>query len=215
MRYDIQNSVAVGDAREDTMNTGSPDTPNIPDRPLGFWLRAADALISREVDTALAAHGSDRREWMVLNALAGDVDARGFRERLSRKPKMLRHLADRGLVAREGDDWTLTAEGRARRDLLAETVTGVRARVAGAVSPEDYRTTIASLEAIARELGFSDDDPRPWRGGPRHPRHRFGLRPFAPGEPRPGDGGGPGPRFGGNPHHGFRGAGPRPDADAV
>ncbi|WJL94323.1 hypothetical protein QSU92_10005 [Microbacterium sp. ET2] len=197
------------------MNTESPDTPNTPDRPLGFWLRATEALISREVDAALAAHDADRREWMVLNVLAGDVDARGFRDRLARRPKMLRHLADRGLVDRDGDDWTLTTEGRARRDLLADTVSGVRARVSDAVSPEDYRTTIASLEAIARELGFSEDDPRPWRGALRHPRHRFGLRPFAPGEPRPGDEDGPGRRFGGNPHHGFRGAGPRPDADAV
>jgi hypothetical protein len=179
----------------------TPPTPPA-DRPLGFWLRAVDALLTQEIDAALAAAGADRRMWMTLNVLAGEVDAPGFRERLARKPKALRHLSDRGWVDRDGDDWRLTNEGRRMRDTLAEAVAAVRTRVAGAVSPEDFRTTMASLEAIARELGWNETDPRPWRGWSRHPRHRFGLRPFAP----EGEEG-----FGGNPHHGFPGAGPRPD----
>lgn len=186
-----------------TDDTPSSDTPTPQDRPLGFWLRTVDALLSQEIDAALASAGADRRTWMTLNALAGEVDAPGFRERLARKPKALRHLTDRGWIERDGDDWRLTEEGRRLRDSLAESVAAVRRKVAGAVSPDDYRTTLASLEAIARGLGWDENDPRPWRGWSRHPRHRFGLRPFA------GDGEEHG--FGGNPHHGFPGAGPRPD----
>jgi hypothetical protein len=173
-------------------------SPN--DRTLGFWLRAVDALLDRAIAEALATEQLSRRDWMLLNVLDGRVDAPWLQERLARKGGgRIRRLADRGWVTLDDDQWTLTDEGRAARERLGELVDGVRKRVAGAVSPEDYATTIASLEAIARELGWTDDGSVAFRG---RGRRGFGFG------PRGGFGPGFGPRHGFGPYaHGF---GPRP-----
>ena len=100
---------------------------------------------------------------MLLNVVAGDVDAPGFAERLARKGKRLRGLEQRGWVEETGDGtWILTDEGRAAKERLGAIVDGIRSRVAGAVSPEDFATTLASLEAIARELGWDENERMPW-----------------------------------------------------
>jgi len=172
-------------------------TPPIDDpspRPLGFWLRAVDRLISREFATAFENEDVTRREWMILNVLDGSVEAPGFAARIARGKK-LRSLAERGWVAEGDGAWTLTDEGRAAKARLSEVVDGIRSRVSGAVSDADLATTLASLEAIARELGGDDVE-----AGFGHPR--VGRRGFGPGFGRrgfrPGSGRGFGPGFG--PH---------------
>ena len=162
-------------------------------RPLGYWLRTVDGLITREFAAAFDGAEIDRRDWMLLNALSGDVETPSFAERFVRKGKRLRNLAERGWVEEQGDGtWALTDEGRAAREQLGEIVDGIRSRVADAVSPEDYATTMASLEAIARELG--------WEEGQRMPRRGFG-RDFGAGF-GPGFRGGFGPGFRGGPGFG-------------
>ncbi|MCR2762835.1 MarR family winged helix-turn-helix transcriptional regulator [Microbacterium sp. zg.B48] len=177
------------------------------DRPLGYWLRTVDDLISRKFAAAFDGTGVTRREWMLLNALSGDLDLPAFADRFVRKGKRLRRLEDRGWIEQTGDGtWVLTDQGRAARERLGEIVEGVRSRVAGAVSPEDFATTLASLEAIARELG--------WDEGARMPRRGFG-RGFGPGfaadhdstESDRGFGPGSGRGFGFGPGFGFRGHG--------
>ncbi|MFE7845645.1 MarR family winged helix-turn-helix transcriptional regulator [Microbacterium sp. NPDC057407] len=191
---------------DDDLPQNDPDPGPVPGerRPLGYWLRAVDALLTREFAAAFQSEGVTRRDWMILNVLSGDVDAPGAAERLARKGKRLRRLEDLGWVEEQGDGtWALTDEGRAARERLSTAVDSIRARVAGAVSPEDYATTMASLEAIARELGWDEASGfppgrGPWGrgfGGPRpfRPDLRFGWGPnlhhgFGPGRPgRPGD----------------------------
>jgi len=148
---------------------GTPDSAEerIPTdrRPLGFWLRAVDALISREFDTAFADEGVTRRDWMLLNALARTVDAPESGQWLARKGKHLRGLEKRGWADETGDGtWVLTDEGRAALERLGGVVDGIRRRIADTVAPEDFATTLASLESIARELGW-DESTAPTRGG--------------------------------------------------
>lgn len=164
-------------------------------RPLGYWLRIVDRLISREFAIALEAEGVSRRDWMLLNAVSGDVDAPGLLARLERRGKRLRRLEERGWLVRGDGGWQLTDEGRAAKDRLAEIVEGVRTKVSGAVSPEDWATLTASLEAIARELGWDESE-----GMPRSPRGFGRRRGFARGHGF-GPGFGPG-RFGHGFHHG-------------
>ena len=157
---------ADGDARE-----GAPTDR----RPLGYWLRAVDGLLTREFAAAFDGAGVTRRDWMLLNALSGDVELPAFAERFARKGKRLRGLEERGWVEESGDGtWVLTDEGRAAKERLGAIVDGIRSRVAGAVSPEDFATTLASLEAIARELGW-DENARMPRARLR-PRFRPGIR---------------------------------------
>jgi hypothetical protein len=177
-------------------------------RPLGYWLRAVDHLISDAFASALAEEEVTRRDWMLLNAVSGDVDVPGLAERLARKGKRLAGLEKRGWVDQTGDGtWTLTDEGRAAKERIGAIVDGVRTRVAGAVSPEEFATTMASLEAIARELGWSEENPG-------HGERRG----FGPGFGR-GFGPGFGPRgrgFGfGRPGFGHGGPGFRPEFSPV
>lgn len=164
-----------------------------PPRPLGGLLRSVDHLVSRAFAEAFAAEGVDRRDWMLLNVLAGERGGHGeHADRVAalaqRKGKRMRALADRGWVSRDEDGtWTLTDAGRGERDRLAGIVEGIRSRIAGAVSPDEYTAMVASLEAIARELGGDGDSARTWpagrgirHGGNRH--HGFGPgHGFAPG----------------------------------
>ena len=177
----------------------APDERSGAQRPLGYWLRLVDGLISREFATAFEGEGVTRRDWMLLNALSGDVDAPGLADRLARKGgKRLRRLEQLGWAEEQGDGtWALTDEGRDARERLGEAVSGIRSRVAGAVSPEDYGTMLASLEAIARDLGWDESQPFP-RGRGFGPGRFGGPRPF-----RPDFGFGFGPGFGPGRHHGF------------
>jgi hypothetical protein len=169
-------------------------------RPLGFWLRTVDRLLSAEFARALGAEGVDRRDWMLLNAVDGSVDAPWLAERLARKSGRVRRLADRGWIAEEEGRWSLTDEGRAAKERLGSVVDGIRERVSGAVSAEDYATTIATLAAIAEELGGTDAaaDHQDVRG------RRFGRGGFGRGGFGRGGFGGPfGPGFGGFGDRGF------------
>jgi hypothetical protein len=152
----------------DTPENITPPTPRF--RPLGAWLRTVDDLIRREFATAFESEGITRRDWRILNVLDGDAPAPGTTERLPHAGKRMRALAERGWVVVDTHGaWSLTAEGRAAKARLSEAVGGIRSRIAGAVSPEDFATTMASLQAIARELGGDGESPMP--SGRRH-RHR-------------------------------------------
>ena len=134
----------------------SPSTP-ADRRPLGYWLRALDGLLTSEFATVFQSEGITRRDWMLLNLLAGTVDAPETADRLARKSKHLRRLEHLGWVEESGDGtWMLTDTGREAHERLGAAVSGIRSRVAGAVPAEDYATTMATLEAIARELGWDE-----------------------------------------------------------
>lgn len=199
----------------DTQNNDGVPREERPTPPLGYWLRAVDALIGREFASALAAEDVDRRDWMLLGAISGDADVPAwFASRLhGRGGKRLRALAERGWVTRTDDAWALTDQGRAAKTRLAGIVDGIRARVSSAVSAEDYAIMTASLEAIARELGGDESEPMP-RLGRRGGRGGFGPgfgRGFGPGFGR-GFGPGFGPAFGPTPGPGFGRRGGHPGA---
>src|SRR6478736_10447387 len=114
LRMNDQNFDTTGDDSPDTTPTeGAPEADRIPTdgRPLGFWLRAVDALLTREFDAAFAEEGVTRRDWMLLNALARTVDAPESGQWLARKGKRLRGLEKRGWADETGDGtWVLTDE---------------------------------------------------------------------------------------------------------
>jgi len=142
-------------------------------RPLRFWLKAAAGRYAVVVDAALRSEALDRREWRLLKGLARP-DSAALQERIATRPHRLERLVHRGWVARADDGWHLTDDGRAGLDRVSARFSAVRERVSAAVSPADLAVTTASLEAIARELG--------WEEGQHHRRdhrrgHREGHRP--------------------------------------
>ncbi|GAA4374008.1 MarR family winged helix-turn-helix transcriptional regulator [Agromyces bauzanensis] len=165
-------------------------------RPLGFWLKLVDRRISEEIEALFADDGITRRDWQMLNLLAGTARDEHLAERLHAKPHALHRLVERGWVA--GFPPEITEAGREARGRLESQVSALRERVAGAVSPEDFATTLRSLEAIARELGWDESQslPRGRRGGRRfgHRHHGMPMHGFAMRE-------GFGPRDGFGPWH--------------
>jgi hypothetical protein len=192
---------------ENIDNTDNTDPRPADQRPLSYWLRTVDGLLTREFASALEREGITPRDWMLLNLLASDVDAPGVSERLARKGKRLRGLEDRGWAEQKGDGtWALTDTGRAEKERIAEIVDAIRTRMIAAVGDDAFASTVASLETIARELGWDESDPRSGFG------FGFGGFPGGPGGRGRGFGGFRGPwpfrpeihdGFGPNRHHGF------------
>lgn len=152
-------------------------------RPLGFWLKLVDRRISDEIERVLSDDDLTRRDWRTLNLLAGTAHDEHLAAKIAAKPGLVHRLAERGWV--EGTPPRLTDAGREALDALTERVDAVRARVAGTVSPEEFATTVATLEAIARELGWDESQPLPRgrRGGRGFGRRRGGFGRFGFGGP--------------------------------
>ena len=164
-------------AAESSADAGTTPTDR---RPLGAWLRLVDRLISREFATAFADDEVTRRDWMLLNAVAGTVDAPWMTEHTG---KRIVRLARRGWIARVDGGWSLTDSGREALDRLGAKVDAVRAKVAGALPADEFAQLTASLETIARELGWDESQPMPRRERAAKGRGRgAGRRPFDHGE---------------------------------
>ena len=186
---------------DDTTDNSTTSIPTSP-RPLGYWLRVIDRRLDDAMRELFAADGLTRRDWRRLNLVAGTVSDPRLTEKLAARPERVQPLVERGWIEGEPSAWRLTEAGEAARASLNERVSTLRAKVAGAVSPEDFATTLASLEAIARELGWSEDE--------RMPRGR--RRGFRRGIGHPHGGEGFGHRHGGTgfgPHHHGEGIGHR------
>ncbi|MFJ3394839.1 hypothetical protein [Leifsonia aquatica] len=74
--------------------------------------------------------------------------------RTGRIERILADFTERGWVWFDGDRATLTDEGRAAHDAAFARVQEVRGALADGISPEDYATTLATLETMARNLGW-------------------------------------------------------------
>lgn len=164
------------------MHSDHDSTPHADDReapealrPLGFWLKAVDRLVSRELAAVFDDLGVTRREWRLLNLIAGDVRDDRLTAKLAARPHVVASLVDRGWVADGDGEWRVTDDGRAALASLGERVSGIRSRIAGAVPAEDYATTLATLEAIARELGWDEQADRTWRAERRHGHRGHGA----------------------------------------
>ncbi|MBO1738045.1 hypothetical protein [Leifsonia sp. TF02-11] len=69
--------------------------------------------------------------------------------------RVLSDFVERGWVWFDGDTATLTDEGRAAHDAAFERISALRASVSAGIDPADLATTLATLEAMARNLGWT------------------------------------------------------------
>lgn len=147
-------------------------------RPLGYWLAAIGRPLRENMREAFATFGVTRREWRALAALhegpasAIEVEARlparGNRPvgadrhiRRNHPPRerrtvtqVLDGFVERGWATLNGDSYTLTAEGERIHDAVLASVRTVRANVTSGVPDADYATTMATLERIAKNVGW-------------------------------------------------------------
>ncbi|MET1033770.1 MAG: MarR family transcriptional regulator [Arthrobacter sp.] len=139
-------------------------------RPLGYWLKLVDSLISEQFTVSLEEHGVTRRQWQLLNVLAkgpasggeltaalapffGEPPAEGEPTSPS---EHLTELVESGWVQEEGHNFMLTERGATSLDRLTSIVDTMREESSAGVSAEDYATTVRSLRRMALNLGWED-----------------------------------------------------------
>ena len=139
-------------------------------RPIGFWLKLVDGLIDERFASTLEEHGVTRRQWQLLNVLSrepatveqldaavapfladatDDADAETSAEHLS-------ELIESAWVDATASGYEITEKGRVAFDALAETVASLRSDMSDGLTQEQYTATVASLERMARNLGWSE-----------------------------------------------------------
>ncbi|MDN5756282.1 MAG: MarR family winged helix-turn-helix transcriptional regulator [Arthrobacter sp.] len=141
-------------------------------RPIGYWLKLVDSLISEQFATSLEEHGVTRRQWQLLNllgskphtsaelmsALAPFFDEVSPEGEPASPAEHLAELLESGWVSQDGDSYALTDRGNISLERLTELVEGMRERSSDGVTQEQYETTIATLQRMATNLGWSEAD---------------------------------------------------------
>lgn len=128
-------------------------------RPLGWWLKQADAQIDAAFDAALRDTGADRRTWQVLTTLgrgptsrADVVDALTPFDPPAAVERVLEHLQARAWVEESAGALRLTPVGAELEQSLAQLVEGVRRDVAAALPGEDYAALVGLLARLVEAL---------------------------------------------------------------
>ena len=130
-------------------------------KPIGYWLKRLDGLISDNFDAVFAVHGLARRHWQVLTSLTrGPAAHAELEERL--RPfwgegavtldEVAAELLGRDWIARTGDTYALTEAGRAGQAELKVGTDDMRDRMVEGLSEEDYFTTVDNLERMCANL---------------------------------------------------------------
>lgn len=137
-----------------------------PERPIGYWLKRVDTMLTEQIDKAQAANGVSRFDWQVLNMLnemgsvskervfesmLAFVDAPGVDEIVTRL--VGRGWAEQGEISKQGTvEFHLTEEGRRRHSVILATQKEVRQRAMQGISEEEYATVIRVLKRIVSNL---------------------------------------------------------------
>jgi hypothetical protein len=133
-------------------------------RPVGWWLKEADAALDAAFGTALAGDEVERRGWQILATLAREPQhPQDLAAALASfgSPSLVatevHHLRSRRWVGETDGYLHLTDAGAAKHAELAARVETVRDRVAAALPPEDYRQLVGLLRRLVEGLRTDDD----------------------------------------------------------
>lgn len=136
------------------------------ERPIGYWLKLVDRLIEERFAAIIEEHGVTRRQWQLLGVLSvSDATVEQLTEAIApfieaggteTAAEHLAELIESGWIAVEAGEYSITERGTIAFTRLSEVVDGLRHSVSEGLSEEEYRTTMASLERMARNLGYTE-----------------------------------------------------------
>ncbi|MBF0672400.1 MAG: MarR family transcriptional regulator [Salinibacterium sp.] len=136
------------------------------DRPIGYWLKLVDNLIEERFAAIIEEHGVTRRQWQLLSVISASASTpeqldhaiAPFVEPDSgeRASNHLAELIESGWVAFDGNEYKITDRGTLAFTRLTEVVDGLRNSLAQDLTDAEYRTTVTSLERMARNLGYTE-----------------------------------------------------------
>ena len=128
-------------------------------RPVGWWLKEADALLDASFDSALADTGVDRRGWQVLASLARGsqreadlVDTLGSFDPPDVLREVIESLQRRQWVEESEAVLSLTPAGLEVHRTLTPRVAAVRQRVSAALPTDDYLLLTSLLARLVTAL---------------------------------------------------------------
>ena len=135
-------------------------------RPIGFWLKLVDRMIDERFASTLEEHGVTRRQWQLLTVLSRggatvdqlDTAVAPFLSNVDNESSTehLGELIESGWVTSTETGLQITDRGLTAYTRLAEVVEANREIATEGISTEDYNTMVATLERVARNLGWSD-----------------------------------------------------------
>ena len=135
-------------------------------RPIGFWLKLVDRLIDERFALTLEEHGVTRRQWQLLNVLSrGNATVHALDAAVEpflatddgeSADEHLAELVDSGWVTVTPSGYELTDHGRTALTGLSGVVRANREQATEGIGEAEYDQTLATLEAIARNLGWSE-----------------------------------------------------------
>ncbi|MCZ2403651.1 winged helix-turn-helix transcriptional regulator [Paenarthrobacter sp. Z7-10] len=137
-----------------------------PQRPLGYWLKLVDGLINEQFDALVEEHGVTRRQWQIMNVLAGSPSSEAeltdvLKPFFGSGPEVsaaepVAELVESGWVAVEDDLYTLTELGRESLHRLTGVVDQQRQGITAGIPADEYEAALDVLQRMARNLGWSE-----------------------------------------------------------
>ena len=133
-------------------------------KPIGYWLKYADEVITEHVDQVLSDNGFTRSRWQVLNVVyqAGTITRGGVFDTMQtfistrQLDEIIDGFVEEGWLAKAGEgdgaQLALTEAGKAKRETVFELQSEVRRRAMQGITEQEYATVIDVLERMVRNL---------------------------------------------------------------
>ena len=133
-------------------------------KPIGYWLRHTDEVITEHVDGVLSDNGFTRSRWQVLNIVyqAGTITMGGVFNTMQtfidarQLEEIIHRFVEEGWLVKFGEgvasQLTLTDAGKAQRETVFKLQSEVRRRAMQGITEQEYATVIEVLQRIVKNL---------------------------------------------------------------
>ena len=133
-------------------------------KPIGYWLKHADSVITEHIDRMLSENGFTRSRWQVLNIVyqAGTIMRKALVDTMQnfihapQLDEIIEDFVEEGWLVRlgEGDEaqLTLTDAGKANRETVFELQSEVRRQAMKGITEQEYTMVIDVLERMVKNL---------------------------------------------------------------
>lgn len=132
-------------------------------RPIGYWLKLVDHLLDAAFLDTLGESGLSRRHWQILNLVADkprtdeeiDIALAPFLGVRNASAPFVDDLVRIGWIEVTDQQVTMTEAGITGSAEIRNNVAQQRDRVADGIDSSAWSTTMATLQAMAKNLGWS------------------------------------------------------------
>jgi DNA-binding MarR family transcriptional regulator len=133
-------------------------------KPIGYWLKHADNVITEHIDRVLSENGFTRSRWQILNIVyqAGTITRSSILDTMQtfidarQLDEIIEEFVEQGWLVKHGKEervqLTLTEAGKAQRETIFELQSEVRRRTMQGITEQEYATVIDVLERMVSNL---------------------------------------------------------------